>query len=366
MYLSLIVLCVILYCVFPNKTNKYAIKQYIYIVTCLLIVVSGLRHEAVGNDTYAYMQSFDKMYMLSWNDILGNFWESYLNPGINGNGKDPGQLVVMKALSLVLPNSRFFLFLVAIILLVPLGMFIYQNSESLETSCFSYVFYITMFYPYLPNSAIRQSLALSILLIGYWYLQKGKDIYFIMFLLLATFLHKSIFIAIVILPFYYLKNTRLLYKGALVLFLIMLFSYSYVGEYLASQSEIYEMYGTGDFYASRSVPYMVILMMFGLYIIGWLGINKDINPYRRRLIYGGAALTLVWVVMIRLDPSLIRITAYFGPWMGVMVTHALLLWRKKDYKLFFTILLFIFVLRALITPDNYHFLWQEMKLHERY
>ena len=179
MYLSLIVLCVILYCVFPNKTNKYAIKQYIYIVTCLLIVVSGLRHEAVGNDTYAYMQSFDKMYMLSWDDILGNFWQSYLYPGIDGNGKDPGQLVVMKALSLVLPDSRFFFFLLAIVLLVPLGIFIYRNSESLETSCFSYVFYITMFYPYLPNSAVRQSFALSVLLIGYLYLQKGKDKYFI-------------------------------------------------------------------------------------------------------------------------------------------------------------------------------------------
>lgn len=366
MYLALIVICIFLCYISDNKKSKLVIKRYICFITIILIVVSGLRHEAVGNDTYAYMQSFDKMYMLSWDDILGNFWQSYLYPGIDGNGKDPGQLVVMKALSLVLPDSRFFLFSVAIVLLVPLGVFIYRNSESLETSCFSYVFYITMFYPYLPNSAVRQSFALSVLLIGYLYLQKGKDKYFIIFLLLATFLHKSIFIAILILPFYYLRNTRLLYKYTLVLFLIMLFSYSYVGKYLASQSEIYEVYGAGDFYVSRSVPYMVILMMFGLYIIGWLGINKDINPHQRRLIYGGAALSLIWVVMIRLDPSLIRITAYFGPWMGVMVPQALLMWRKKDYKLFFTILLFIFVLRALITPDNYHFLWQEMKLHERY
>lgn len=366
MYLALIILCVVLYYLFPDKANKHAIKQYIYIITCLLIIVSGLRHEAVGNDTYAYMQTFDKMAIISWNDIWENFWQSYLYPGINGNGKDPGQLVITKVLSLILPDSRFFLFVVAMMLLIPLGIFVYRNSESLETPCFFYVFYITMFYPYLPNSAVRQSWALAILLIGYLFLQKGKDKYFIISLLLATFIHKSIFIVVLILPFYYLRNTRLLYKSVLVLFIMMLFLYQYVGVYLSSQSEIYERYGTGEFYASRSAPYMVILMMLGLYFIGWLGINKDNKPYSRRLIYGGAALTLVWVVMVRLDPSLIRITAYFGPWMGVMIPLSLRLWRKRDYKIFFILILLIFIVRALITPDNYHFLWQEMKLHERY
>lgn len=366
MYFALIIICIILYYIPQNKNSRLVIKRYIFFITTILIFVSGLRHEAVGNDTYAYMQIFDMVKSMSWRDVFANFWDSYLYPGIDGNSKDPGQLVIIKTLSLILPDSRSFLFIVAILLLIPLGVFVYRNSESLETPCFFYVFYITMFYPYLPNSAVRQSFALSILLIGYLLWQKGKFKNFIILLLLATFIHKSIIIAAILILFYYIKNTRFLYKLSIVLFIIMLFIYQQIGSFLSAQSEIYEMYGTGAFYATRSAPYMVIIMIAILYFVGWLGIKKDTNCYDNRLMYGGAALTLIWVVMVRLDPSLIRIIAYFGPWMGLMVPHALIVWRKNDYQLFFTILLLVFALRALMTPDNYHFLWQEMQLHERY
>lgn len=148
---------------------------------------------------------------------------------------------------------------------------------------------------------------------------------------------------------------------------MMLFTYQYVGILLSAQSEIYEMYGTGAFYAyNQSVPYMVILMMFGLYLVGWLGIKNDDEAVDMRLMYGGAAMSLVWVVMVRLDPSLIRMTAYFGPWMGLMVPHALRKWKPNSFETIFALILIIFTIRAFITPDNYHFMWQEMKLHDRY
>lgn len=366
MYLSLIVFCILLYNLAKNKTNKETIKWYISTITIILIIVSSIRHEAVGNDTYAYMQHFDNISSLHWENIFENFWDSYFYPGVDGNGKDPGELIIIKGLSIIIPNSRCFLFIVATLLMVPLGIFVYKNTQSLETPCFFYVFYITMFYPYLPNSAIRQSLSLSILLIGYILWQKGKTKYFILCLLIATFVHKSVFIVLMILPFYYFKKTRLLYRLSFILFLIMLFSYQHVGTILGSQSEIYERYATGGFYENHSAPYMVIVMMLCLYLIGWFVIKNDENSYKQRLIYGGAAMTLIWAVMVRLDPSIIRLTAYFGPWMGLMVPHALRLWRKKEYKIIFAIILLVFILRACITPDNYHFLWEEVKLHDRY
>lgn len=106
--------------------------------------------------------------------------------------------------------------------------------------------------------------------------------------------------------------------------------------------------------------------MTALYIIGLLGLRNDRDAYKNRLIYGGAAMTLVWVVMVRLDPSIIRLTAYFGPWMGLMVPTSIKLWDKRYFNLIFFIVLMVFVIRAVMTPDNYHFLWQEMALHERY
>lgn len=367
MCLSLIIICILLYIVCRNKTNKRVIKQYIVFITILLITVSGLRHEAVGNDTYAYMQLFDRLTSISWHEIFDGFWDAYFNPGQDGNGKDPGELVIVKALTYLLPDSRSFLFIVAAILLIPLGIFVYRNSESLETPCFFYVFYITIFYHYLPNSAVRQSLALALLLVGYLLLQKGKLYKFLICLFMATFLHKSIIIVLLLLPFYLYKDVKSLYKWSFVLFVIMLVAYEYIGLFLSMQSEIYEAYGTGTYYTQgKSAPFMVILMMLGLYLIGLLGIKKDQCAYEKRLIYGGAAMTLVWVVMVRLDPSIIRLTAYFGLWMGLMIPSSLKLWDKSNYRTLFFIVLLVFVVRAITTPDNYHFLWQEMQLHSRY
>ena len=362
MNIALILLVLILYYCSENKTNPRTIKNYIKFITVVLILVSGLRHEAVGNDTYAYIQNFNDARQVSWSSILSNFWDLYLNPGVEG--KDPGELVIIKFLTYILPNARCFLFVVAALLLIPLGVFVYRNSHRLETACFFYVFYLTMFYPYLPNSAVRQSLALTILLIGYLLWQKRNVVWFVIFALLATFVHKSVYIVFLLLPFYYIRQTRFLFYTSFGLFILMLFNYQYVGMYMAMQSDIYEMYTSGAY--ADSAPFLVILMILGLYIIGCLGILKDSTRVNNRLMYGGAALTLVWVVLVRMDPSLIRIIAYFGPWMGLMVPHALRCWRPKDYKLFLTILFMIFVMRAIITPDNYHFMWQEMQLHDRY
>lgn len=363
MNLALIILCVLIYMKYGNTTDKRLIKKFVYFITLLLILFSGLRHEGVGNDTYAYMNNFDDIALRPWSDIFSNFWDLYLNPG--SQGKDPGELVIIKACTCFLPNSRAFLFFVAAVLLIPLGIFVYRNSDSLRIPCFFYVFYITMFYPYLPNSAVRQSFALTILIVGYMLLQKGKVKHLAALIFIASFVHKSILISLLILPYYYFKNTKLAYRYSALLIVAMLFGYSYVGMYLASQSEIYEVYAYSTANAN-SMPYMVILMMIGLYAIGWVVVDKDNSAYEHRLFYGGAAMAAVWVIMVRLDPSVIRLVSYFGPWMGLLVPYAVGKLPAKDAKTLFTILLIIFLFRAAITPDNYHFMWQEMKLHERY
>lgn len=51
----LMIIAIFLYFFLKNKNN--ANKSYIIGMSVILIVVSGLRHEAVGNDTLAYMQA---------------------------------------------------------------------------------------------------------------------------------------------------------------------------------------------------------------------------------------------------------------------------------------------------------------------
>lgn len=365
MTIALILLIVLLYLFTKTKSSKRSIRNYITLITIILIVISGLRHEAVGNDTYAYLMHYDEIASASWHEVTANFWDLYLSPSVDG--KDPGERVLIKFFTCILPNSRWFLFVVAFLLLIPLGVLVYRNSKTLETPCFFYVFYITLFYHYLPNSGIRQSLALSFLLVGYLLLQKDKVKWFLLFLFISTLIHKSCLIAIAMLFIYYIKHTKAMYYLGIVLFCLMLFVYRYVGAFLSMQSDVYAGYGMGTYYGEgTATPYMVILMILGLYLLGMLGMAKDQNAYGNRLLYGGSVLTLIFVVLVRLDPNLIRVTAYFGPWMGLMVPVVLKLWRPKEYKIYFILLLLIFITKAVISPDSYHFLWQEMELDGRY
>ena len=166
---------------------------------------------------------------------------------------------------------------------------------------------------------------------------------------------------------YYLNNIRLMYYSGILLFVAMLFAYRYVGWFLSMQSEVYQEYGMGLYYAGgTSLPYLSILMILSLYLLGLLGISKDRNIYSHRLLYGGSIFTLIFVVLVRLDPNLIRITAYFAPWMGLMLPYTLKLWKPKKYKVYLTLVILVFIVKAMVSPDNYQFMWQEMQLHERY
>ena len=166
MTLSLIVFLLILYRSLVKSNSKNSRKQFIIITTIVMILISGLRHEGVGNDTLATMMGFEQTIDKSWQEVFTDFWGKYFNPNVYV-GKDPGEPVFYKTLSLFTTDTRVFLFVVAIIVLLSLGCFIYYSTQSLQTTLFSYIYFITLSYNYIPNSSFRQAIAFAILLLGY-------------------------------------------------------------------------------------------------------------------------------------------------------------------------------------------------------
>ena len=195
----------LLYYLTKRLPEEEAPKRFIYCTSFVLILVSGLRHEAVGNDTLAYMMSFEDTLDTSWSEILSNFANNYLNP-LSNEGKDPAFKIFEKLVGTVLPNSRLYLFVIAAILLTSIGYFIHTFSVDLRSTLFCYVFYISMFYGYLPNSAIRQSLALSIVLFAYCLAFKRNLIWSVLLVLLASTFHKSALLALLFFMFIKYSN----------------------------------------------------------------------------------------------------------------------------------------------------------------
>lgn len=358
----------LLYYNLRNKNYESGAKTFIFIVSVLLILLSGLRHEGVGNDTYAYIMNYENNADLSWKGVFDHYFIRFFSPADNGE-KDPGYLVFVKMMHTLHLNSRFYLFVIAVILITPLGFFIYHNSSNLKTVLFSYSFYLILFYGYLPNSAVRQSLALSFILWAYLLLMKNKLITCICLITIGSMFHKSALITLTIIPFLYTKNIQAIYKWILLPFVGILMFPEAVAQFLVSENEIYLGYSSGTFYSSAgySRPYMIILLITFFYFLGWIYLNK-INRYaiskQQQILFLGCAYTFMLIPLIWVNPSALRIISYFGPCMAIVVGSCIS--KLKEMKLLFPLLILVFFYKSISQSDNYHFMWEKMEMHDRY
>ena len=360
MTFSLILFFIFLYTNLTRRKTINSRKTFVIVATVILILLSGLRHTTVGSDTEGTMARFEKVVNTSWSEVMGGFIENYINP-IASEGKDPAEDVFYKLISIVSDDSRVMLFIVAFIVLSSIGLFVYRNTKTLQAVLFSYVFFVSMFYQYIPNSAVRQPLAVAILMFAYSYLKDNKYLGFLILLFTASLFHKSTLIAGLMLPLSMLKNVRINYFLFIPFFLIVLLYYQFVGTLLMGFSEVYDAYLSGGFYAHRSRPFIVIILIAGLYLYcAYFGIPQKSNVINERIVYYGTGMTFVLVPLIWLDPSMIRLISYFGLYMAIAVGESAE--KNKEANLIMRIIYTIFLIKTLITDDGYHFMWQNVTM----
>lgn len=362
----LILFAIILYKIFQVKNFETANKRYVIWMTVALTVVSGLRHEGVGNDTFAYMQAYESSDIKEWGFLMDNFVDNYLSP-TNNEAKDPGYKIFTKILYHFLPSGRLYLFVVALMYLIPFGFFIRKYSKNLPTTLFAYTFYLSLFWSYLPNSAIRQSITIGAVLLGYICLYNRKWILYIIVVLLGSLFHKSGLIVLGLLPLLYYVNAKIFFKYTIVLFFLSLMFIDHIALLFIDQSDIYNNYLGGEYYGGTNGgrPIMVILLFFGLFIIALMGLRKvDIKDDAQKLLLFGTSLSLIFLPLIWVNPSLIRIIGYFAPLMGIMVGES---FDKINMGSFLRkIIITLFLYHSLSSFNSFKMMWQYMELHDRY
>lgn len=364
MILALCLFSILLYLVYNKHDTQKNRNSFVYILTSVLILVSGLRHQFVGNDTLGYLESFDEVIKMSWSEVFENFVQKLINPSTE-IGKDPALFVYDKLLGLIFHSHQVYLTISAALLLIPLGIFLKRYANSITTLLFAYLFFLSIYYVYLPNSALRQGIALGLLLMGYLSLLERKSLKrFFIFLVLAMLFHKSAFLGILMLFPRYFKNGRVLYLVGIALFVLMLFEYEIVGGVLSSQSEIYSMYSDSYYSSDRERPFFVLLFFGGLYLIGLIQLKKysllNNNDVIVNYATTGTMYALVFSPLILLDPSLIRITAYFIVWMMLYIPDAIKLYDKSFLQVLFIACVLLFLYKAVKSGGDYAFYWQQM------
>lgn len=360
----ILLLLIVLYFCLRNYKYKTASKIFIFITSIVLIILSGLRHEGVGQDTYAYIFFYEDIQYTSWDDIWRNFFQRAFMPK-DYEDRDPGLSLIMKCLYTFGFSTREWLFFVASFLIVPLGIVVYRYSENLKVVLYSYVFYVALFYGYLPNSAVRQSVAFAFVLWAFLLLRNRRFVLAIISITLGAVIHRSAFIALPIIPFLFTKRTKLLYILSILLFLAILVMREQFVTLLLGDDNIYEGYNSYYSENQQGKPINIILLMIGHYLLSMFYVWKYRNfSLQNRIIVLSSAACFALTPLIWVDPSALRSISYYGVFVPMLC--AMLCSNVKYGRFFLLMLILVFLYYTNSQDSNYHFMWEQMDLPDRY
>ena len=216
-----------------------------------------------------------------------------------------------------------------------------------------------MFNGYVPNSAIRQSIAIAFILFAYTCLQNKDWKKFLIFIVVGSLFHKSALICLLVYPFMFVHSVDKAYYFAAPLFVLVLGFANQFAQFFITSSDLYNSYLMGNYYSGSDKPLVIFILMAGLYLIGALGAKNDNNLIGNRLFYIGSALSLLFSTLIWVNPSLIRIMTYFSPLMGILIATSFE--RINNSKAIYITVIVIFLLSATKSIGTYHFMWENVR-----
>jgi hypothetical protein len=368
MFVSLIVIILILvfgyiYSTGFERNSNRNRRNYIKLISFLLILQSGLRNVAVGSDTYQYLQRFLTTKNSSWLQLFQDFF-LYYKLGI---GKDPGYSILEKIFQIFITNYQLWLLFIAILFFYALGRFIYYNTSKISHAVVAYVTYSVLFFSFFSITGHRQTIATAIILLCFELIKKRNFFLFLFWVLIASTIHKSVMIFI---PFYFIgtfKKFKLINIISLLIFPVgILLRNELFGILkifgLYENFEIYE--GAGTFTFTLMYLLISVVALIRLKYISSLSINS--KYYYNALSLGLLLLPLTWV-----NPSAMRVVQFFSIFILILIPFIIESFKvysvkiKSAARLFFIFLMIIVFVRANIDFE-YKFFWQEMSLGDNY
>lgn len=340
-------------------------KQYICIVCFILILQSGLRHVATGDDTYNYFLQFEDMKIATWSST----WEYFKDYYTYGIGKDPGYDILQKLVSSFSGSYRFFLFFVAILFFTALGNFLYKNTTRLVDVVLAFVIYSVLYYSFYSITGIRQTIATAITLFSYEFIKKRKFLPFFILILLASTIHKSV---LLFLPFYFIvkiKNIKLFFGSVLLLFPVLMAFKDYISliVILIGGYEDYEKEsGAGTF--TFTLMFLSVSLAALLRRKSILSNNKNAQHY-----FNAFAIILLFLPLSWVNPNLMRIVMYFTVFLLLFIPEIIYSLQKVSYNMrfyatitAFVVLLLLYIRSNINNQIPYGFFWEKMQLNSQY
>lgn len=290
-------------------------KEYIHIISFILIIFLGLRGLSVGIDTKNYYDMFNDIKQLNLLQTLNvNFEHGY-------------QLLEF-FIGRIFGRFQFLLVFVAILYIGTVSYYIYKYSSN---PMISYILFIGFGFYSFAMSSTRQTLAISFTMIAYKYIKEKNISKYLLFILIASTFHIS---ALIFLPCYWLNKINLNRKKLLlILFLALaLFAFKDSLRILLNNFAriVYQPTQTGG---NRMYFLMVFSTILGvIYIKPFIQKNEN-NKY---LFYMMVGSTLIMPIT-QFNPTIMRLNYYFFIFMIIYIPNLLSVIKDKFIRIIGTL-----------------------------
>lgn len=340
----------------PNDNmgqKKYHGKLFAFFALIFLAII-GLRGDTVGIDTWNYAHIYRTFASIK-------DWKGLISYSAINNYYEIGYNILLFAFSKIGLEIWQVRLIFACIACVPVFMLIYQKSRSYVLSLFLYLAFGEYVFAF---SGMRQGAAIGLVVMAYLQVMKGNRLKAIIWILLATTIHTSAFIA---LPILFISKIKVS-KKTIILFL------GVSGIILGFQGVIFNLLRS---YAARTYDDIQVGgTMFSVFLIFTTVINlyiftqytRDMSEDEREMqafLFWNNALTAMVYLFARLSPVYLRLTLYYQILMIISVPNMLSIIKEKVVRIcataaYICIGLFYYYTYVLYSYDivPYVFFWE--------
>ena len=305
-----------------------------------------------GAQTLSYAGTFSRMSDFSFSDII-------FNKGSVNRHMELGWLLLTKFISLFTHDIQVFLGIIAILQFIPVGYLIGKYSRNVVLS---YIIFGCIGFYVLYFSGLRQALAISFLMLAFDQLYQKRYGWFVFITLLASSLHQSALLFLVMWP---LSLINLTSTAALVFVVIMGALMPFYQKFIPILMVLFNATRYNGYIENGGQAITMFLVYSVFLLISFLNRSRD------RLINMLRVFILVGVVGQSLGSlsagAITRIGSYFNVYLILLLPETVISFKKNDRVIVNCVsVILLCVFFVLTTPEGltslnvnpYSFFWE--------
>ena len=294
--------------------NNNREKIQCIIIGIVYFLLAALRGRCVGGDTDIYVRAFERISLL---DIVATYEQA---------DKDPVFYVFLNLVSKFTDSYTVLFIIIALFFTISVTRFLYKYSKD---PTLSWIIVLAFSLYQFTLTAMRQTIAISFVLIAFSYLFEGKWLKGIIAVLLGTLFHSSAIAVLMVFVVYKVKlNKPMLWISVGVLGLSFILNKQIARLALNVFQGDSTSYGISEEQSGLTMLFVIfVLYVFAVFFVN----SKDLeNSKETKMLFILSFFAVFFETLVPAQPIFFRIAFYFLFALIVLVPNVIFTGRKRE------------------------------------